>query len=76
MWRVQPPPLLQQAARFLIASLKLPPEQTQQMFVVYPRKIYKQSDQSFAALRLKWSSSLYILRYQIDPSAVFARLLS
>ena len=49
--------------------------QTQQILLITPRRIDRLFNQSFAALRLKWSHSLSILRYLISVSAVIARFL-
>ena len=49
--------------------------QTQQILLITPRRIDRLFNQSFAALRLKWSHSLSILRYLIRVSAVIARFL-
>ena len=49
--------------------------QTQLILLITPRRIDRLFNQSFVALRLKWSHSLSILRYLIRVSAVFALFL-
>ena len=49
--------------------------QTQQILLITALRIDRLFNQSFAALRVKWSHSLSILRYSIRVSAVVVRFL-